>query len=227
MGQDRQLPRHDNGRLTTLAESLKRHNIGTTPQALKDALRNPDAEIRYLAALKLAENGDKEAIPTLQSTLGAEKDPQAHLNISFALAQLGDKKGFDALRETCSDNREDANRRMIATRYMLDLQHQSCLGSVIDQIRPGIDAESRIQAMELLNRFQNVTQDDQQKILKLLVVNLSDSMPEVRVAASEALGSQGGAAAVPYLQSALTREKDESVRSAMQSSLQLLQDQNK
>jgi HEAT repeat protein len=81
--------------------------------------------------------------------------------------------------------------------------------------------------MELLNRFQNVTQDDQQKILKLLVVNLSDSMPEVRVAASEALGSQGGAAAVPYLQSALTREKDESVRSAMQSSLQLLQDQNK
>jgi HEAT repeat protein len=227
VSQDKQPLRLDNGRLPTLAENLKRHNIATTPQALKEALRNPNAEIRYLAALKLAEDGAKDAIPSLQSTLGAEKDHQAHLNISLALAQLGDSKGFDALQATCNDNHEDAGRRMIAARYMLDLDRQGCSSAVIDQLRSGVDAESRIQAMDLLPRFQNISQDDQQKILNLLVVNLSDSTPAVRIAASEALGSQGGVAAVPYLQAAVAREKDDTVRSAMQSDLQTLQDRTK
>src|SRR4051812_20502849 len=130
IGQDKTI-RPGDGSLPTLADSLKRHHIATTPAALKDALRNPNAEIRYMAALKLAENRDKDAIPAMQSALGAEKDPQAHLNISFALAQLGEKAGFDALQATCDDSHEDAGRRMIAARYLLDLEHQGCSSAVI------------------------------------------------------------------------------------------------
>jgi hypothetical protein len=76
-----------NGALPTLGELLKGHNIELTQPALVGALTNADPEVRYLAALKLAEDKEDGAIPAIKDALTSEGVPWTRMNI--ALAQLG------------------------------------------------------------------------------------------------------------------------------------------
>src|SRR5260370_9412407 len=81
------------GALPTVAELLKRHNVELTQSALVGALRNPDPEVRYLAAQKLAEDKAVETIPQIMDALASEKVPLTRMNIAFALAQFGEETG--------------------------------------------------------------------------------------------------------------------------------------
>jgi hypothetical protein len=64
----------------TVSDILRRHNIGLTEAALLRALKNPDAEVRWPAAMKLAEDKAVDAIPAVRHTLSAEKVPRARVN---------------------------------------------------------------------------------------------------------------------------------------------------
>lgn len=86
------------GRSPTTGELLQQHNIPLTEAALVAALQGSDTEVRRLAALMLAENRAKDTIPSITQALAREKVPVNQVDIAFALAQLGEPKGFATLR---------------------------------------------------------------------------------------------------------------------------------
>src|ERR1700757_1227436 len=81
--------------IPTFGELLRRHNIELTQSALIAALKNPDPDVRDLAAQKLAEDGATEATPAIIQALAAERVPWTRMNIALALAEMGESIGFD------------------------------------------------------------------------------------------------------------------------------------
>src|SRR5260370_37845053 len=78
------------GTLSTAAEILTQRHISLTKDSLVEALRNDDAQIRYLAAVQLAEDRVKDAIPAIIQALEVERTPQGKVYIANALAEMGD-----------------------------------------------------------------------------------------------------------------------------------------
>jgi HEAT repeat protein len=89
----------------TFAEALQRHHIALTRSALLAALRSPEAEVRDLAAARLAEDKDKNAIPAIAQALASERVLGAKVNIAFALAQLGSETGTSTLKKACHNSK--------------------------------------------------------------------------------------------------------------------------
>jgi len=217
-----QKQQHKNRRFPTLEEQLQQHGIALTKASLLSALHNPDVLVRYDAALKLAQDGQKDAVPAITEALVSEKQEQAIVNFAFALAQLGDQKGREALRDACS-NRDVSNPvRMDAARLLLTLQDESCLSSVLD-VLDSPNVAGRSQAMYLLPEFRTLSKADSDRSLNLLVKALNDPSASIRIIASDVLGKLGKTAAIPYLEAAVAAEQDDDVRSQMQTDLRSLQ----
>src|SRR6266581_1042592 len=94
-------PLTQSGKFVTFRDALRTRHIELTKQALVEALRNPDAQVRYLAALTLAEDKATDTVPAILDALKSEKEPETRTNIAFALAELGEQRGFATLRSTC------------------------------------------------------------------------------------------------------------------------------
>lgn len=213
-----------NGRLATIDEALQKHNIQLTPHALIDALKNSDPEVRYLAAQKLAENKTVEAISAMVEALASEKMPVTRMNIAYALAQLGEPKGFSALEETgCGNPELGGGVRAQSTEYLLNLHREStvCLNALLDILESGTNGY-KDQAASILPKFHNVSTEDLQRVFIALVKALNVSHPSVRIAASHALADMGNTAAIPELQKALASEPDEAVRFHIENDLKTL-----
>jgi hypothetical protein len=52
----------------SLAEQLKQHHVELTRAGLLKALRSSDEQVKYLAALRLAEEKEMDAIPAIEET---------------------------------------------------------------------------------------------------------------------------------------------------------------
>ena len=216
-----------NQRLTTIEESLQRHDIALTTTALVGALKSSDAEVRWLAAQKLANDRESDTIPAIKKALAVERVPATKVNIAYALAQMGEEKGFATLKSTCDNAEVRGYLRMIAALYMLNLHNEDCLNAAVAILQSKADSDSRIQALSLLPRNQHVTLDDSSKIFNLIRRALTDPDPSVRMAAGHALGTLGNTSAIPDLQRAIANEKDETFRSSMQTDLQNLRQKKK
>jgi HEAT repeat protein len=207
----------------TLTELLKQHHVDLTEAGLLGALQNPDAQVRFLAAARLAEVKAMDAIPAITEALTAEKVPETRINIAFALAQLGEETGVVELTSACVKPDLPDNLRLRAAGYLLDLKKSGCLATTLSMLKPDADPGSRIQALSLVQRYDHLSADDFRKSLDLIVKALTDQTTAVRIYASLALGTFGDASAIPPLQNAIANEQDDGVRSQMQESLELLQ----
>lgn len=215
----------------TFAEALRRHKIELTKPALIEALKNPDSEVRSLAAAKLAEDKAMDAIPAIKQALAVEKSPLARVNIAGALGWLGDPGGREELKKLCSDQNFPSEFRLYAAHYMFDagvLNDEDCLQAAEDIVQlvdaENVTAGNRVTALELLSRFHNLTSDESQTVFGLMVRRLDDTEAGVRMEASRALATQGNLAAIPYLEAAIAREHDENIRSVLQANLKKLQE---
>lgn len=211
-----------NQSLTTIEESLQRHHIALTTTALVGALRSSDADVRWLAAQKLANDRASDSIPAIKKALAVERVPATKVNIAYAVAQMGEAKGLAALKSTCFDANVRGYLRMLAALYMLNLHNEECLSAAVTILQSKADPDSRVQALSLLPRFQNASVAYSRKISSLILVTLADRTPAVRIAASNALSTLGSTSAIPYLQRAIASERDEVVRSSMQTDLKKL-----
>lgn len=222
-------PGGNNGRLTTIDEALKSHHVGLDRPALVKALRNQDGEVRSLAAQKLAEDNAADTIPAILDSLAAEKTPATWVNIAFALAQLGEARGFGALQDACRDPGMRPDLRVLAARYMRDLNHddQVCRSALVDMLQSQAGADSRAQAASLLPRFQDLSPEESEKILQGILKALEAPEATVRLAASHALSQIGNKSAIPRLEIAINHEGDRTVRSQMQLDLHELQREKK
>jgi HEAT repeat protein len=216
--------------LYRFGDLLREHNIDLTEPALVRALKNPDSEVRFLAAMKLAEDKAVDAIPAVKQAMAAEKTPRTRVNIAVALGLLGDPGGRDELEEVCADGDFPPEFRLYAVRYMFDLgveRDEDCLHAA-EEIVQVVDSENRTvadrdSALELLPRFRNLMADESKKIFQLVVDRLHDPEPTVRMAASQSLASLGNAAAIPYLEAGIAREQEEGTRSVLELNLKKLQ----
>ena len=199
-------------KLYRIGDLLRMHNVELTEPALLRALRNPDSEVRALAADKLAEDKATDAIPAIEETLAAEKVPRSRVNIALALGQLGDQTGLTELRNACADSNFVPEFRLYAVTYMFDLHSQTeeCLGAAEEIVRSkDVTFGDRISALALLPRFHNLSIEESQKLLELVIDRLDDPEPTVRMGASAALASLSNPAAIPFLKDAIAKEQEE------------------
>lgn len=178
--------------LPTFGELLRRHNIELTQSALIAALKNPDPDVRYLAAHQLAGDGATEAIPEIKQALASEKVPQTRMNIAFALAVMGESVGFATLEDNCKNDKMSADIRARSAEYLLRLNRDttSCLSGVLDVLKTGSNGY-RMMAAELLPRYRNLSKEDSEKVFTGLVGALHAPDPAVRMAAGRALADFG------------------------------------
>lgn len=203
----------------TVAESLLRHNISLTSDALLYALQSPDDEVRPLAALMLAEDKATEAVPFIAAALAAEAIPSARLDLAMALAQLGDEQGLSTLTATCADTQASASLRLDATINMLNLGNDSCPSAVLDILRTKEEHDYLTSALVLAPRFRHLGNDPEQEMLSLVTASLSDEEPNARLNAGDALAAIGKSSSVPHLEEAIANEGDQTVRSRLEGDL--------
>lgn len=234
-GLSQDAPRVGHVELRRYGDLLRQHGIELTEPALINALKNPDSSVRFLAAMKLAEDKIGSAIPAVEQALVAEKVPRTRVNIALALGLMGDEKGSAELRKICADTIFVPEIRLYAVRYMFDLgvrNDQNCLVAA-EEIAHTIDPENfqlvadRQSALELLTRFQDLTPEESRKVFEVVTDRLDDPEPSVRIAASQALVQLANIAAIPYLQGAIAKEQDEGIRSLLEKDLNKLQAKSK
>jgi len=208
------------------AQLLRQHRVELTKDSLVRALQDPDPQVRYLAAEKLAEDGAQDARPFIATALRIEKVPDTRVNMAFALALLKDENGIASLRSECSDGELPGYLRARAATYLIDLHREDCLDPVLNMLESDTDSDSRTQALSVLPSF-HVGQQDSQRIFSAVANALADQTPTVRLQASVALGMLGNTVAIPALERALAAEENDAVRLQMKSDLQKLRTESK
>lgn len=201
-------------------QSLQEHHIALHKDALISALINPDPDVRWFAAAKLLVNDHAlDTIALVAEVLAREKVSNTRLNIAWALAQVGDDLGFDTLQATCDDRAVSMGFRMKAARYMLDMNRESCVGTVIEALR-GPAPET---GLSLAPSFKSLPKSEGDEMFGLVVQSLKSPSAYIRIEASRALKELGRASAIANLQAAISAEQDDNVRLPMQLNLAALQ----
>jgi len=221
-------------RLSRFGDLLREHNIELTQPALIRALKNPDPEVRFLAAMKLSEEKSVDAIPEVKEALATEEVPRTRVNIAVALGLLCDPGGPDELTGLCADQNFPPEFRLYAVRYMFDLHVENdtqCLQAA-EQIVQTVDADYhtpayRSMALGLLPQFRGLASEESEKVFQLVVQRLDDPEPDVRMAASRALVNLGNRAAIPYLEAAIAGARDKVVRSVFEANLKKVREESK
>jgi HEAT repeat protein len=207
-------------------DGLRRHNIALTTPALEVALQGSDPEVRTLAAQHLADVGTKEAIPFISAALHSESITRNQLILALSLARLGSEEGFTYLRNTCDNSALPGYTRMESAQYLIELGDEHCLNATFDVLEGRSDADSQVQALQLLPSFRHLSESDAQRRFNLLVKGLSSKSDLMRITAGEALVGLENISAAPYLQAAVAAERDGQVRSQLQADFARLQKNN-
>jgi len=220
------------GRLPTVEEVLQKHGVQLTVPALVEALKSTDPQVRSAAAAKLELDHVGEAIPAIQEALRSEQIPMIRVSLASSLARFGEAEGFDSLIDVCINPDMPPYLKAISTRLMLDLKREdnSCRDALIEALQSGEGGSDFLrEAVKLLLKFHDLSPEQSQEIFQSVARALSspESSPSMRLAASMVIGMIGKSAAIPYLQSAVNREEDSNIRSAMQEALSRLQSEEK
>ncbi|MGC2658697.1 MAG: hypothetical protein WA324_12135 [Bryobacteraceae bacterium] len=207
--------------LISFEQALQAHHIALTRTAIIDALRNPDPEVRSLAASKLLVNDHAlETIPLIEAALAIEDVPQAKINTAFALAQVGDELGLTTLQNTCTDSNVSTQLRLKSARYLLQIGREGCIGAAKEALRD--DLAGHMNALSVASAFRNLSENDSQELARLVLEDLTSKEPVIRLRASHALGIWGRPSFIPDIRNALASETDGPTRAQMERDLALL-----
>jgi HEAT repeat protein len=202
----------------TFAAGLERHNIPLTEPALLAALRDPDGEVRSLAAAQLAAMDDHQALKEIVRAIQDERDPQVQVNLAGAGSWLGSRLAIEQLERSCQDINVPSTARLDAARYVSHKQLATCFPSVREIARNDQDASVRMQAVTAAVYYHGQGDGAQ----AIAVRALDDVDPSVRIAAADALRSLRATAAIRALETALGSEGDETAREHLRESARVL-----
>ncbi|NOY91813.1 MAG: HEAT repeat domain-containing protein [Deltaproteobacteria bacterium] len=171
------------------------------------ALRDSQVEVRVVAAAALWRLPDAAAVPSL-IRLTHDSDPSARQWAVLALGVARDRRSVTGLVALLTDPVEDV--RMDAIRSLGRVGHPTALTPLSALAR---DAERPLEErLEALNSIASLSGPDK---VNALVQVLGDDQAQVRLRAAEALGQVGDALAVPALRRRRQRERDATVRGAL------------
>ncbi len=108
------VPAPDAAPKVTAAEALDKART-----VLRAQLRSDSPRVQRVAASALARTGDPEAITQLANALGKETGDVAKLDLAYALARGGDKRGTEALAQALQSPRRDVKAEAAGRLVML------------------------------------------------------------------------------------------------------------
>jgi len=203
----------------TFAAGLTRHNVPLTEPDLLAALKDPDGEVRSLAAAQLAASDDHAALKELVRAFQDERDPQVQVNIAGAASWLGSNLAIEQLKSICKDVNVPSIARLDAARYTSNKQLPDCFPAVREMALADQDASVRSLAITAAVSYRNQSDGAQ----KIAVQSLNDIDPTVRVTAADSLRTLRDTEAIPALQSTLKSEGDETAREHLREAVRVLQ----
>jgi HEAT repeat protein len=203
----------------TFADGLTRRNIPLAEPDLLAALKNPDPEIRSLAAAQLAASDDHSALKYMITAFQDERDPQVQVNIAGAATWLGSNIAIEQLKNICRDVNQPSTARLDAARYISNKQLPDCFSAVREIARNDQDSSIRVLAITAALSYRNQSDGTQQ----IAIQALNDIDPTVRVTAADALRSLRATDAIPALKNCLQSEGDETAREHLREAIRVLQ----
>lgn len=199
--------------------ALEHYGYALTQEALESALRDPRAEVRSLAADKLARERKTGALPALVEAFSAERATGTQMWLSYALGTLGDDRGIWTLKGLCRDEGDPdplhrAAVRSFAAGFMTRLHNKGCYDDAIDVLRftgslpaaPGQTA-SLVVAFSRVAALEGASEPQCREIRELAERFLADDRGDVRMSASNVLGRYGDAGSVQKLKGSRRRAR--------------------
>jgi len=224
----------DNDCILTVEQFLERHGYALTPDDLVSALHDPAAEVRSLAAGKLARGEVRSAVPALVEAFAVERAPGTQMWMASALATLGDDRGLPTLERLCKADGDPAPLHRAAVRsfaagFMVRLHNKACNDSAIEVLRfraslraTPVQGASLDVDFSLVGNLEGVSERQSKEIREIAERYLDDGRYDVRMAASNVLARFGDDGSVRKLKKALATEPDVTVRARMQAALDQL-----
>jgi hypothetical protein len=133
--------------IETFSAGLERHHIELTEPALLAALRNPDGEVRSLAAAQLAAMDNHQALKEIIRAFQDERDPQVQVNLAGAGSWLGSHLAIEQLEMSCRDLNVPSAARLDAARYISNKQLATCFPAISQIAQNDHEATMRVQAV--------------------------------------------------------------------------------
>ena len=211
----------------TSAEALREYGIDLSEPALLKALKNPNGRIRILAAHQLANDNDADAVPAVEQAFVDERESMARVGIATALVSLHDPNGAKDLEAMCIDGKLPIQSVVAATQMlqMLFISSGVCLPRVLQSLANPAEIDYRDVTISLLpSTSRGLSSEQTVNIVATIEHFLLDQrqQPAVRLQAGNALAEMGSSSSTGVLQTALTNEKDATMRSSFQADLDRL-----
>jgi HEAT repeat protein/YHS domain-containing protein len=159
-------------------------------EVLRHALRSDSPRVQRVAAEALARTGDPEALAQLAGSLAKETSDVAKIEILYALARGGDKRGVDGLVAGLGAPRRDV--KLEAARRLALLGDKRAIDTLAQYLEV---SQLRLGAAEQLAYLA------EPRAIKVLETVQADpkSIPDEKARAAIALGHAGKAAVAPAL----------------------------
>ena len=166
---------------------------------LRTQLKSNSSRVQRVAASALARTGDEEARETLAQALASETNESMKIDIAYALARSGDRRGTEAILAALNKARATLDRRdprlEVGTRLarLGDKRAISVLESSLEI------TQNRLGVAETLAAFR------EKRVIKVLeqVRNDDKSAPDEKARATIALGNAGKTEVAPALREML------------------------
>jgi HEAT repeat protein len=206
---------------------LRAHGVAVTEHAVVAALRNKDLEVRRAASDVLTKRWPKVAVSAIQQSISKEPEGFTRIWMATGLARLGDAAGRQALRKEYRNTAEWGSVRVEAAAVLSEeFGDYSCTDSILTVLQSDSDprdTSAKEHALELAPRLiVHLAPLEAHNVFELVVKALSDPWPGVRTTASTMLDQIGDPAAIPTLEAAIAKEKDENGRRMMMNNLRNL-----
>jgi len=192
----------------TFAAGLERHHIELTEPALLAALRDPDGEVRSLAAAQLAAMDDHPALKEILRAVQDERDPQVQVNLAGAATWLGSRQGLEQLETMCRDVNVPSTARLDAARYVSNKHLATCFPAIREIARNDQDPGVRSQAIMAAAAYRGQADGAQ----AIAARALEDVDPNVRITAADTLRWLRATNQIAAVDRALRSEGDETAR---------------
>jgi HEAT repeat protein len=198
-----------------------KYPLKLSQEELRSSLRSDDAQLRYLAAWVLADQGQKDAVPDIFTAFETESQPRPKAYLACALAELGDPRGVAALHQFCESDRLPEDLRLDVVRFLVEIHETPCIAPVVEALK-GSDP-GNWQVMPIIPNIKGLSPEESAQLRALLLESLSQPGSAVRLVAAQTLSQMHDFSALPELQTALANERDAIVRSALRDALDALQ----
>lgn len=218
---------------TTFAEALRAKGVTDfSEESLVAALKSTDPQVRGLAASKLAEDHQSDALLAIETAMFAESVPGTQVNFAQALWVLHDPKGVEQLHSMCTNSSLPMGDLISVWRALQNTRSSSgvCAETLLAAMERSKNSENEngeylsVAVYMLSYAYADVPADQAGRITTLLEELLLDRKQDnsVRLLSSQALARIGAPESAKVIRQAVSEETDPTLRSGMQSDLDSL-----